>query len=251
MVQYGLYGGLAHDAGAAEIAGIGDYLRGLRRSPVPDAASLWGVGQAELPSGIVPLPISWHEIDRDTAWADRMAELMRLAPGQFALYTLNHAQSAQMWPWLHVTFRRKARFATVMPLAWDAGRIEMYTRRFAVDHLFGLSPVTLDGLAAAGHDPIEVMRRIGRISAQPGAWERLAEAGLKPARLTWMGPLLVFDPCDGSGGRFDFTQWELESVDGEIVLTSGPERTARFEREPTGIRGRIAVVEGEPRLFAD
>ena len=112
-----------------------------------------------------------------------------------------------------------------------------------------VAPVTLDGLAVAGHDPIAVMRRIGRVSAQPGAWERLAQAGLAPARLTWIGPLLVFDPCDGSGGRFDSAQWDLETVDGEIVLTSGPERTARFEREPTGIKGRIAIADGEPRLY--
>jgi hypothetical protein len=195
------------------------------------------------------MPVNWDEIDRDTAWAGRMADLMGLKAGQFALYMINHAQSAQIWPWLHVTFRRKARFATVMPLIWDAGRLEMYTRRFTVDHLFGVSPITLDGLIAAGHDPAQIMRRIGRVSAQPGAWERLTEAGLKPARLTWVGPLLVFDPCDGSGGRFDFTEWDLDSVDGEIVLTSGPSRTARFEREPTGIKGRIVVVEGEPRLF--
>jgi len=251
MVQYGLYGGLAHDAGTAEIAALGGYLRGLEPSPMAEAASLWGVGQAEFPSGIVPLPVSWEEMERDTAWAGRMADLMGLAPGQFVLYTLNHAQSAQMWPWLHVSFRRKARFATVMPMAWDASRLEMYARRFAVDHLFGLSSVTLDGLAAAGHDPIAVMRRIGRISAQPGAWERLTEAGLKPTRLTWMGPLLVFDPCDGTGGRFDFTQWDLEGVDGEIVLTSGPGRTARFEREQIGVKGRIATIDGEPRLFVD
>ncbi len=249
MVQYGLYGGLAHDASAAEIAGLGGYLRGLRRSPVPGAAALWGIGQAELPSGIVPLPVSWDDIDRDTAWAARMADLMELEPDQFVLYTLNHAQSAQIWPWLHVTFQRKARFATVMPIAWDAGRLEMYTRRFAVHHLFGVAPVTLDGLAAAGHDPANVLGRIGRISAQPGAWERLTEAGLKPWRLTWLGPLLVLDPCDGSGGRFDASQWILEAVDGEIVLTSQSNRTARFERVPTGVKGKIATVDGEPRLF--
>ena len=251
MLQYGLYGNLAHDAGEAEIAALGGYRRGLRRSPAHGAADLWGVGQAEFPSGIVPLPISWAEIERDTAWAGRMADLMGLKPGQFVLYTLNHSQSAQIWPWLHTAFQRQARFATVMPIAWDAGRQEMYTRRFTVDHLFGVAEVTLDGLAAAGHDPIAVMRRIGRISAQPGARERLAAAGLKPARLTWMGPLLVFDPCDGSGGRFDSSQWTLQSIDGEIVLTSGPDRTARFEREPTGIKGRVLTVDGEPRLFFD
>jgi hypothetical protein len=249
MVQFGLYGGLAHDAGPAEIGALGGYLRGLSPSPVPDAAALWGVGQAEFRSGILPLPVSWDEIGRDTEWTEKPADLMGLEPGQFVLYTLNHAQSAQIWPWLHITFRRKARFATVMPIAWDAGRLEMYTRRFAIDHLFGVAPVMLDGLAAAGHDPIAVMQRIGRISAQPGAWERLDSAGLKPSRLTWIGPLLVFDPCDGSGGRFDNSQWDLESVDGEIVLTSGPNRTARFERVPTGVRGRIAGVDGEPRLF--
>jgi len=251
MVQYGLYGGLAHDAGRAEIAALGGYLRGLRQSPVPGAATLWGVGQAEFPSGIAPLPVSWPEIERDTAWAGKMADLMELKPDQFVLYMINHAQSAQIWPWLHVTFQRRARFATVMPLVWDAGRLEMYTRRFTVDHLFGVSSVTLDGLAAAGHDPIAVMRRIGRVSAQPGAWERLAQAGLAPARLTWIGPLLVFDPCDGSGGRFDFTEWKLDSVDGQVLLTSWPDRTARFEREPTGIKGRIETVDGEPRLFVD
>ena len=250
MVHYGLYGGLPHDAGAEDIGALGGYLRGLRKSPVAGAADLWGVGQAEFPSHIAPLPVSWDEIDRDTEWAERMAGLIGLTADQFVLYTLNHSQSAQMWPWLHVAFRRKARFATVMPIAWDAGRLEMYIRRFKVDHLFGVAPVTLDGLAAAGHDPAEVLSRVGRVSAQPGAWERLTEAGLKPWRLTWLGPMLMIDPCDGSGGRFDASHFLLEAVDGEILLTSRPNRTARFEREATGVRGEIVSVDGELRLFA-
>jgi hypothetical protein len=105
-------------------------------------------------------------------------------------------------------------------------------------------------LAAAGHGLAKVLGRVGRVSAQPGAWERLAEAGLKPWRVTWLGPMLAVDPCDGSGGRFDASQWTLEAVGGEILITSRPHRTARFERQATGVRGRIESVDGEPRLFA-
>jgi hypothetical protein len=74
-----------------------------------------------------------------------------------------------------------------MPTQWDAYRLEMYCRLFAVKFVFGVTPEALDGLEAAGHKLSTVFGNVGRIIAYSGAWQRLREAGLMPWKFYWLG----------------------------------------------------------------
>ncbi len=249
--NYGLLGGAPSDASAATLALLEGYNRGHRKNPaVEGAADLWAVGSAETAEGVVDYPLSWSDIANDEAWANAMLDLAGVAKDDLAFFSYIYSRSAQTWPWLKAGFDRGAKLATGMPTQWDAYRLEMYCRLFAVNFLFGVTPEVLDGLEGAGHKLATIFGKVNRIIAVGAAWNRLREAGLAPWRLHWLGPIIAIDPCDGGGARFDYKQWSLETGDGRLLISNTKSRQAKFERTKLTINGRIEN-KGEPRLFLD
>ncbi len=250
MRHYGLFGGVpaTDDPRALEV--LEGYHRGLTKSPAPGASDLWAIGRADLADGqVADIPITWNEIHRDAQWAAGILDLLGVGEGDFCFYSFFYGQSAQVWPFMKATFDRHARSASGMPTAWDAYRLETYMRLFRLKLHFGVSPTLLDGLEGAGHDIAKVFASAEILVALPGAWERLVAKGFKPWRLTFLGPIVAVDPCDGTGGHFDTSQWTLDSKGGEILVTSAPGRTARLDAVRSGASGEIRTVDGEPRYF--
>ncbi|NWG52143.1 MAG: hypothetical protein HXY28_00330 [Hydrogenophilaceae bacterium] len=250
--HYGLIGGAPSDASAETLRALEGYNRGHRKNPVVACASdMWAVGCAETAEGPVDYPVSWTDIESDEAWAKEMLDLAGVGRGDFAFFSYIYSRSAHTWPWLKMGFERGARLATGMPTQWDAYRLEMYCRLFAVKLVFGLTPEALDGLEGAGHRLSEVFGKVERIIAVGEAWRRLREAGLAPWKLHWLGPIVAIDPCDGAGARFDYKQWTLEGDGGRLTISNALPRACAFTRTPLAAKGRIGVADGEPRLFME
>ena len=250
MKHYGLFGGTPATDDPQVLKTLDGYSRGLSKPPIAGASDLWSIGRVDLADGVVvDMPITWPEIERDTAWAAAMLDKLGVGAGDFCFYAFLYGQSAQFWPWMKATFDRGARSGSGMPTAWDSYRHETFLRLFRLKLVFGISADNLNGLEAAGHDIGKVYAGSELLAALPGAWERLVAAGFRPWRITWLGPLLAVDPCDGGGGRFDAGEWRLEAEGGEILVSSRPGRTATFDRARTGVRGEIRTVDGEPRVF--
>ncbi|HET6971877.1 MAG TPA: hypothetical protein VFH92_12170, partial [Phenylobacterium sp.] len=187
MIHYGLFGGVPATHDPQLLARIEGYGRGLRKPPIPGASDLWAIGRVDLADGlVVDMPITWDEIERDTAWAAGMLDELGVGAGDLCFYSFLYGQSAAFWPWLKATFDRDARSGTGMPTAWDSYRLETYLRLLRLKLLCGVSPTTLDGLEAAGHDLAKVFAGAEILVALPGAWERLVAKGFKPWRMTWL-----------------------------------------------------------------
>ena len=251
MIHYGLFGGVPATSDPARLEPLKGYGRGLRKPPIEGASDLWAIGRVDLADGVVvDMPITWAEMDSDIAWAAQMLDEMGVGRGDLCFYAFLYGQSSQFWPWMKATYDRGGRLGSGMPTAWDAYRHETFLRLMKIKLMCGVSAGNLDGMEAAGHDIAKVYARAERLVALPGAWERLTACGFKPWRMTWLGPILAVDPCDGTGGRFDSASWTLESQNGEILVSSKPGRTARFDRARTGARGEIRTVGGQTRYFA-
>lgn len=248
--HYGLFGGVPTTDDPVRLAALRGYGRGLSKPPITGAPDLWGVGRAELRDRTLDVPFSWADVEKDTAWASARLDELGVGAGHFCIYNYYYRQSAQFWPFLKAGFDRGARVATGNPASWDAARMEMYQRRFTPQITFGISPQTVDGLENLGFDAAKVYASSRTLIALPGAWERLRAKGLQPWRLMWLGPILALEPAERSGARFDHGQWTLEAPDGEILVTSHS-RAANFSRLGTGVAGRIATVDGEPRAFVE
>lgn len=252
QTHYGLIGGAPSDASAETLQLLEGYDRGQRKNPAVNGASdLWAIGCAETADGAIDYPVSWTDIANDESWAKEMLDLAGVGAGDFAFFSYIYSRSAHTWPWLRMGFTRGARMATGMPTQWDAYRLEMYCRLFAVKFIFGLTPEALDGLEGAGHKLATVFGKVDRIIAVGAAWQRLRDAGLAPWKLYWLGPIVAVDTGDSGGARFDHKQWRLEGENGQLRISNLAPRAARFERTLLNARGRVENVNGEPRLFVE
>jgi hypothetical protein len=249
-LHYGLSGGVPTTDDPALLEPIKGYARGLTKSPTPGAPETWAVGRAELADGeVLDMPVSWTDVGRDVIWSTKMLRELGIGSGDFVFFSLTYRQSAQFWPWMKATFDIGGRLATGSVFGWDATRLEMYMRRFTPKIVIGIGSGTLDSLESQGFDIGKIYQRPETLVTLPECWDRMVAAGYKPWRLAWVGPILTLDPCDGTGARFDYDQWKLEGVDGQISVTS-IDRMTSFDRARTGVKGEIRTVDGEPRFFA-
>jgi hypothetical protein len=250
--HFGLIGGAPSDASADTLSLLEGYNRGHTKNPaVPGAADIWAIGCADTADGPVEFPVSWTDIANDEIWAKEMLDLAGVGGGDFAFFSYIYSRSAHTWPWLKMGFERGAKLATGMPTQWDAYRLEMYCRLFAVKLVFGLTPEALDGLEGAGHKLDVMFGKVDRLIAVGDAWRRLRQADLQPWKLYWLWPSSAIDPWEGGGARFDCTQWAIEEQGGQLSISNKLPRATSFKNSPLASSGRVEKVGGEPRLFME
>jgi hypothetical protein len=77
----------------------------------------------------------------------------------------------------------------------------------------------------------------------------LREWGLKPWSLINLGPMLAVQPAGEEGALYNAAEWLLESVNGEIVISSRAGRCCAIQRLSTGLHGEVSRnARGEMRL---
>lgn len=137
---------------------------------------------------------------------------------------------------------------------YDARRVESIIRRFNLVGAYGITAATLDGLASLGHDPLELF--VGMVIwAWPDAYARLAgRPGLRVFRCLEIGPALAIECSAGGGAHIDRFEWAVDSVDGEVVITSRLERCQPFQHYHSGLRGQVlhgacSCGSADPRIL--
>lgn len=214
----------------------------------PDApGALWAVGAAGSADGLIDYPVSNRDMTADTRWASGRLTAMGITKGALLDFVHNYRECGQFWPYYMAAAAMGAPVMNGMATQWDVGRTEMYARRFDLRLIMGISGATIEGLKAFGHDPGKVFARAPVLIAREPAASMLEAGGLKPWRLTLLGPLLL-TAAAGEGAPYDRSEWTVTAdAGGRLLVSSGQERAARFDRLDTGLRGR---VEGD-RVFVD
>lgn len=134
---------------------------------------------------------------------------------------------------------------------WDARRLEMFCRRLEPQVVIGPGRELVEGLGNIV-DPAERLGGVRGLLVRPDALETLRDAGVTPAGIvTPIGPTVAVSLADGSGVAIDDTQWRIDEQDGELLATSVAPRAAAFERQRTGVRGRVERTPTGPRLVLE
>lgn len=199
----------------------------------------WAIGSFRIPGGTLPYPVSYRDLEHDATVAVATLGRLGLSRGGLMLMIAGGGEWAQTAAYERAATRLGAVWAPTMPLGHDAYRVEMFLRRFRFQLVFGITASILDGLQAEGHDLRKVFGEAGTLVARPGAWERLRAAGLSPWRLHALGPVLAFEPPGETGAFFDAHDWSLESIGGELLVTSRSVRASHVVRLATGARGAV------------
>lgn len=203
----------------------------------------WMVGVAHFACGTLPYPLSRRDIERDTAWALQVYGWLGLQPGRTIHLIGDGADEVSWWPFENAAMRRRIPWVQAEAGAFDANRSDMVIRRFDLQALIGLSADILDALLARGRDPASFFASLQALVAQPAAAARLREHGLRPWTLVQIGPVFAFEPPDGGGARYDQSEWRIDSINGELTLSSVHARAAPFANLRTGVRGQVIDLE--------
>ncbi len=110
------------------------------------------------------------------------------------------------------------------------------------DAVFGVTEALLDGLAATARPPAEVFAGVVLLGADPGAYERLVEAGLSPVRVVLCGPALAVGH-EPDGPAFVLAdEWDLVDDGDGIGITNLRPCAESFRCTPIPVRG--TMVDG-------
>lgn len=186
-------------------------------------------------------------MERDALWWTEMMRGYGIGQGDHVLVS----SSAWHCPWIDpirsATTKVGAVHSNVEAWPWDAPRMAAFLRRFPITMLVGLTPESLAALEGMG-DLGDILAGVKHILAHPVAAERLRVAGFSAGVLAMVGPVLALTPPSGEGVVVNDKEWLVEDVDGELVVSSGRARSARLDRQRTGIRGRAKLIDRAIRL---
>jgi hypothetical protein len=132
----------------------------------------------------------------------------------------------------------------------DAMRVAMFTRDLEYRAVLGITSDVLDGLDDLGLDHAATLGPVPVLGARPGAYERLADAGLSPYRFVLAGPAVAVGIEPGGPALFDPDEWVLAAdADGRVTVTSMRPRATTFTATPTRVRGTVhesSLVPDDP-----
>ncbi|MET0378818.1 MAG: hypothetical protein ABW049_07475 [Spongiibacteraceae bacterium] len=200
------------------------------------------------------LPYSHPEFERAILMYQFRLGTFHFRTGDEVLITSLFNESAQFAP-----MERSLRdFGLVLLSAdssfFDAARIESILRRFNVAAVAGINAGVLDGLIELGHDPLKLFaNRV--VWARPDAHARLAAVpGINLRAWLEVGPAVAMQCALGEGAHINRLEWQVDTVAGEIVLTSRLHRAVNFERYHTGVHAHLecaacACGSADPRVM--
>ncbi|MEB3071689.1 hypothetical protein [[Mycobacterium] vasticus] len=225
------------------------YASALERSrslPRPNPAM---IGRFTVDGEDIDFPVSEADLDRDSLWWKEILRGYGVKAGDHVLIS-SHAWHC---PWIDpirtALTKLGAVHSNVEAWGWDAPRMASFLRRFPISLIVGLELESV--LALENSEDLKVLLGDVTLLAQPKAVERLNECGFRAATILRIGPANAVAPAGESGTArliIDNDEWLIQTQGNEFVVTSRSERSARFERQLTGVHGRTLHVEDRTYL---
>ncbi len=165
-----------------------------------DGRPLWAIATYDDGETRAPWPVSHAEIERAMGGACSTLAGLGVQAGARALWCSVLSESAHFWPLMIGTMINGGVFSLADATAGDALRVAMFARRLQLHSVFGVNEPILDGLDELGIAYTELFGEIGIVGARPGAYERLAGAGLSPSWFVLCGPAVAIATEPGGPG---------------------------------------------------
>lgn len=185
------------------------------------------------------LPFSYTELERARRSALRILNSFHFRTGNNILITALLDQAVQLMPVERAIYAAGLVLVSADASIYDAKRVESIIRRFELSAAINITAATLEGLEQLGHDPQTLFSGL-TVWAAPCAYEKLsAYPETSVMRYMEIGPAIAMECLYKNGAHIDRFEWQAESIDDELVLSSRIERCADFSQYRTGIRGMV------------
>lgn len=217
-----------------------------RSLPRPNPAM---IGRFTVEGEDIDFPVSEADLDRDSLWWTQVLHGYGVKAGDHVLVS-SHAWHC---PWIDpirtASTRLGAVHSNVEAWGWDAPRMASFLRRFPISLVAGIGLESVLALQNIG----DVAELLGGVTllAQPDAAQLLNENGFQAATMLQIGPASAITPAGEDGTPrlvTDDGEWLIETDGDEFVVTSRAQRSARFDRQATGIHGLTLTVEDRTYL---
>jgi hypothetical protein len=202
--------------------------------------ALWGVGCYDAPHGRVGWPIGHDEIGRDMGHASARLQALGIAAGDRVLFCSLLSEAGQFWPFIVGTMLAGAQLSCADATAGDAARVAVLLRHMPFRAVVGVDDELLDGCDERGLAYDELFAGVEVLAARPGAYERLAAAGLAPYRFALCGPAVALATGPGEPASVVADEWQLDAgTDGTVLVTNLAPRATTFDRTAVAARGAL------------
>ncbi|MDB5420268.1 MAG: hypothetical protein JWR59_215 [Brevundimonas sp.] len=194
------------------------------------------------------LPFSALEMVRATEMYGNILDTFNFAPGRQILMIALFEEGVQFAPFEEAVMERGLLGCNADASPFEATRIESILRRFDVAAVAGVNGPVLDGLEEAGFD-LNVLFKDKVVWARPDAYARLQTVnGVRLRRWIDVGPTVALECAEGDGAYIDSREWQVDVVDGEILLTNRLERCLPLIKAPTGVKAHVDRQPGSSGL---
>jgi hypothetical protein len=194
----------------------------------------------ETPNGNIDYPLSWEDMERDSAWATEMLRAHEIGAGD-----LVHVMSSG-WeaPWTEPLFRAiralGATYSCSELWGWDAPRAELFLRRLEPAMVIGIGAEVVTGIAGIA-DLGDRLGAVRHVLARPDAVAPLRDAGVDAGLCMLLGPAIALSCPARAGAHVNASEWAVTSTDGELQVSTVGDRAHHLARFPTALAGRIVT----------
>ena len=201
---------------------------------------LWGIAQYLSGSSVEHFEISWDDIERDTDWATGLLAEYGIGPDRYVIVVSLTPLAPWSRPFELAVRRLRAVMCPADAYRFDARRTAMFARgRPSPTMLLGLEEEVTAGLADLDGGLRASIGNLPYVLARRSTHQRLAEEGIDAYCFEPLGPATAVE-CRARGGvHVNSSEWSVESIDGELHLSSVAERAHRLDRAPTGVPGGV------------
>jgi hypothetical protein len=205
-----------------------------------DPPEVWGVSRVVVDGDVTPWPVAQRDIeDEAESLAPRLAAL-GLEPGGLVLVVAMLSQAMHAVPFEQAAGKLGALYSSADATPFDAFRVAALARQLEAQVVVGITGSVLDGLVDAGREPADVFGSVPAVVAADGdAHARLRAAGLTPRRSVRLGPTTAIEGLDADGPVYDAARWDVEELDGELLVSNLVPRLTPARRLRTGVHGRV------------
>ncbi|MEU1526541.1 hypothetical protein ABZ413_30525 [Nocardia rhamnosiphila] len=209
------------------------------------AAPIYGIVSLENDGELLEYEVSWDDAEGDFRWALDIVRRAGIGPGDHILCATPNHELPWTGPFIRAFREVGAIFIPVEQHGWDAPRFTSVLNRLPITVIFGLWPETVAAVAAQNPDLREFFAKPRIIWARPDAVGELEQAGVECLPFVVLGPALGLGLPGGDGVYVDGDQWTLGSEHGQIMVSSGPTRSAELRDVATGFTGKVEKADSD------
>jgi hypothetical protein len=205
-----------------------------------DQPRVWGVGRIVDANGVRAWPVSASDIEDEAATVAPRLTALGLGDGGLLLIVSLLSQAIHVVPLEQAAGLVGARYSSADATPFDAFRTVSLVRQLQPAVVLGIDRRVCDGIEELGHDLGGVFADVGAVvAADRDAATRLSAAGVEPGRWVRLGPTNVIAPPGEDTFGYDPARWQIDDVDGALLLTNLVERLTPCDRLATGWRGQV------------